>query len=132
MRIILDTNVIVSALLSPSGVPAKILNLILNRNITIVYDNNILFEYVDVLNRTKLKINKELIKPVLDFINKEGELGIAVPQKIKFDDSDDKKFYELYKNEKIDYLITGNIKHFPKENGIITPRNFIENIIEKL
>jgi putative PIN family toxin of toxin-antitoxin system len=126
MKIILDTNVIVSALLSPSGLPARILNSVLNGGITIVYDNGILEEYADVLSRKKLKINKELVEQVMDFFSSEGEFKIASPQKIRFSDEDDKKFYELYKSGGIDYLVTGNIRHFPDEKGIVTVRKFIQ------
>ncbi|MDR0730098.1 MAG: putative toxin-antitoxin system toxin component, PIN family [Treponema sp.] len=126
MKIVLDTNVIVSALLCPQSLPAKILGLALNGMIGIVYDNNILVEYIDVLNRDKFKINKETIKVVLDYITNDGEYKISVPQNLKFADDDDKIFYELYKSGGVDFLITGNIKHFPKEKNIITPREFIE------
>jgi len=126
MKIILDTNIIVSVLLSPQGLPAKILNLILNGNIKIIYDNNILSEYIDVLSRKYLKINQELVKIVLDFIEKDGEFKIAIPQKKYFNDENDKMFYELYKSGNVDYLITGNKKHFPNEKGIVTAREFID------
>ena len=126
MKIVLDTNVIVSALLCPQSLPAKILGLVLNGTIGIVYDNNVLVEYIDVLNRDKFKINRETIKVVLDFITNDGEYIISMPQNIKFADEDDKIFYELYKSGEADFLITGNIKHFPKDKNIITPREFIE------
>jgi putative PIN family toxin of toxin-antitoxin system len=58
MKVILDTNIIVSALLCPQGLPAKILNLVLSGSAIIVYDNNIIAEYMDVLSRERLKINK--------------------------------------------------------------------------
>lgn len=128
MKIILDTNVIVSALLSPSGLPARILNLVLDGNVAIVYDNNILEEYADVLNREKFKIDKELIEFVMDFITKEGDFRTAGLQTIKLHDEDDTMFYELYKSGGIDYLITGNLKHFPHEKGIVTPRKFLERL----
>ena len=128
MKIVLDTNVIVSALLCPQSLPAKILGLVLNGTIGIVYDNNVLVEYIDVLNRDKFKINRETIKVVLDFITNDGEYIISIPQNIKFADEDDKIFYELYKSGEVDFLITGNIKHFPKDKNIITPREFIEII----
>ncbi|MDR0585773.1 MAG: hypothetical protein LBG26_00885 [Treponema sp.] len=51
---------------------------------------------------------------------------MKIPQNIKFADEDDKIFYELYKSGEAIFLITGNIKHFPKEKNIITPREFIE------
>ena len=126
MKIILDTNVVVSALLSPTGAPARILALVLKGTITMAYNNSILAEYMDVLNRRKLKINKELIGPIVDFINKEGKYMTADPQKIKLPDEDDRVFYELYKSGEIDYLVTGNIRHFPRENGIVTPKTFLE------
>jgi putative PIN family toxin of toxin-antitoxin system len=126
MKIVLDTNVIVSALLCPQSLPAKILGLVLNGTIGIVYDNNVLVEYIDVLNSDKFKISRETIKVVLDFITNDGEYIISIPQNIKFADEDDKIFYELYKSDEVDFLITGNIKHFPKEKNIITPREFIE------
>ena len=51
MKLVLDTNIIVSALLSPHGLPAKILNRVLNGSATIIYDNGVLSEYADVLGR---------------------------------------------------------------------------------
>jgi putative PIN family toxin of toxin-antitoxin system len=128
MKIVLDTNVIVSALLCPQGLPAKILGLVLNGTIGLAYDNNVLLEYIDVLNREKFKISKEAIKVVLDFITNDGEYIISIPQTIQCTDEDDKIFYELYKSGEVNFLITGNIKHFPKEEHIITPREFIEII----
>ena len=128
MKIVLDTNIIVSALLSPSGNSARIMALVLDGIVTLVYDNKVLVEYSDVLNRKKLRINNELVKLVIDFISKEGEFRIASPQKAKFDDEDDRVFYELYKSDGIDFLITGNTRHFPREKGIVSPKKFLEEI----
>ena len=128
MKLVLDTNIIVSALLSPQGPPAKILNLVLNGSSTIIYDNSVLAEYSDVLGRKRLKINKELANFILDFIEKEGIFTIAEPLSIKFIDNNDKIFYELYKSRDCDYLITGNKKHFPKDKGILTAREFISHV----
>ena len=114
----------VSALLSPQGLSAKILNLVLNGKLTIVYDNGILSEYVDVLNRDKFKLDKKLVNLIINFITEEGEYVPAEFQKMQFADEDDKVFYEVYKSGNADYLITGNKKHFPNETGIITAREF--------
>jgi len=124
LKVVIDTNIIVSALLSPRGLSAKLLNLVLEKKIIIVYDNNILFEYMDVLNRNKFKLDKELVNIIINFITKEGEYKTAEFQKIKCNDEDDKAFYELYKNEDVDFLITGNKKHFPDEKNIVTVRSF--------
>ena len=126
MRVILDTNAITSALLSPQGLPAKIWNLVLDGKITIVYDNHIFAEYVDVLNRDKFNLDRELIGLVIDFIAKEGEYAQAEYQKIEFTDEDDRVFYELYKSGYADCLITGNKRHFPNDRGIITAREFFD------
>jgi putative PIN family toxin of toxin-antitoxin system len=124
LNVVIDTNIIVSALLSPRGLSAKLLNLVLEKKIIIVYDNNILFEYLDVLNREKFKLDKELVNIIINFITKEGEYKTAEFQNIKFYDEDDKAFYELFKNEDVDFLITGNNKHFPDEKNIVTVKNF--------
>ena len=128
MKLVLDTNIIVSALLSPQGLPSRILDFVLNGSAAIIYDNMVLAEYIGVLGRDKFKIDKELINFFIEFIEKEGIYTIAEPQKIKFADIDDIIFYELYKSGDCDYLITGNKKHFPKEKSIITAREFIEKI----
>lgn len=128
MKVVLDTNVIVSALLSPSGFSAKIVSLVLTGEITLVYDNDILSEYISVLGRRKLKINGEAAAFLIDFICKEGEFLPGRAQNIVFADEDDRKFYEVYRNQGVNCLITGNAKHFPHEKGIITPRLFVEKI----
>ena len=67
MRVVLDTNVIVSALMSSLGNPAKILTLLFNEEIQIYYSGDILAEYEDVLSRPALKINPKKIKRFLKF-----------------------------------------------------------------
>jgi len=126
MKIVLDTNVLISSLLNPNGNPAKILNLILADKIILLYDNRILIEYFDVLKRKKFGFTDELIYPLLDFFKHEGLYINAEPIEIKFDDEDDKKFYEVYKSGNANYLITGNLNHFPKEKYILNPVNFLK------
>jgi len=53
MNVVVDTNVIVSALINANGIPARILSLVLNGNIKILYDNRIIFEYINVLSMKK-------------------------------------------------------------------------------
>ncbi len=128
MKIVLDTNVLVSGLINPKGVPAKILNLILNEQILVLYDNRILREYETVLSRRKFRFEKEIIEPLIDFIKNEGSFIVANPLNIVFKDEDDKMFLEVAKSGNAEYLITGNTVHFPNEQIIVTPREFIEKI----
>ncbi len=130
MKIVLDTNVLVSALINPKGMPAKILNLILNGRLTILYDNRIMGEYRVVLSRKKFNFSHEMIEPLIDFIKYEGEFIASEPLKTHFVDEDDKMFLEVAVSGNAEYLITGNTKHFPAENYILTPKIFIEQKVE--
>jgi putative PIN family toxin of toxin-antitoxin system len=72
MIIVLDTNVIASALLQPRGKPAKVLDLILDSMVIIAYDRRIMMEYREVLHRPKFKFDKTHVETVLSFLEKEG------------------------------------------------------------
>jgi putative PIN family toxin of toxin-antitoxin system len=126
MRVVVDTNVIVSALMNINGIPAKILSLILSGNVKILYDNRIIFEYIDVLSRKEFGFPKEIINDMIDFLKHDGEFINSEYIKTKFSDETDKKFYEVYKSGGAEYLITGNIKHFPKEDAILIPKDFMQ------
>ncbi|MDR2951975.1 MAG: putative toxin-antitoxin system toxin component, PIN family [Treponema sp.] len=126
MKVVIDTNVIVSALLNINGTPAKLLSLILNGNVKILCDNRIIYEYIDVLSRKEFEFPKVLIDDLIGFFKREGEFVNSEYVKIKFSDDTDKKFYEVYKSGKAQFLVTGNIKHFPKEDTIIIPKDFMQ------
>jgi len=126
LKIVIDTNVIVSALINTGGIPAKILSLVLSGKTIILYDNRIVFEYTDVLSREKFGFNPEVIDDMIDFLKHEGEYINAVHYGAKFHDETDKKFYEVYKSGRAHFLITGNKKHFPRDNKIIIPKDFLE------
>jgi len=125
MNVVLDTNVIVSALINANGIPARILSLVLSGNINVLYDNRIIFEYTDVLSMKKFGFSKEARNNIINYFKHSGEFILPEYTKIKFSDESDKKFYDVYKSGNAHYLITGNIKHFPKEDTIIVPRDFL-------
>ena len=126
MNIVLDTNVIVSAFINPDGIPAQIFNLTFSGKIILLYDNRILSEYEEVLKREKFAFENEWINIIIDFIKSEGEFIASEPQSCKFEDEEDKKFYEVAKSGNAKYLITGNKKHYPKDKLIVTPKEYIE------
>ena len=131
MDVVVDTNVLVSGLLNPKGIPAYILNLLLNRKLSLLYDNRIIGEYENVLNRDKFGFKKENIEPLIDFLKYEGHFITANPIKTIFKDKDDKMFLEVAETGNAEYLITGNIVHFPKLKKIVTPKEFIEKNIDR-
>jgi putative PIN family toxin of toxin-antitoxin system len=129
MRIVLDTNVLISALLNPNGHPASIINLILSDELILLFDNRIMDEYRQVLSREKFNFDAALYEPLLDYISDNGIFVVAQPFKSPHVDKDDAAFYEVALSAQADWLITGNTKHFPKEKLIITPACFIDKFL---
>ena len=130
MKVVIDTNVLVSGLINANGIPAKIITLLLNGKVKILYDNRILFEYNDVLSRREFGFDSGIIDDLLAYIKNDGEFVNAEFIKMDFSDETDKKFFEVCKSGEAQYLITGNIKHFPKDKSIIIPGKFLEKYHE--
>ena len=126
MKVVLDTNVIVSGLINLEGTPAQIVNLLINGRITLLYDSRILREYVEVLSPKKFGFGKSTVAPLLDYIRNEGEYVAAEPTSKKFVDKDDKLFYEVAKTAKAKCIVTGNKDHYPDERIVKSPKEFIE------
>jgi len=124
-KIVVDTNVLVSALLSPKGKPAQILALILNEQVTVCYDSRIMLEYETVLSRSKFPFESQDISALINKVLKTGISIIPMPSELEFSDRDDKKFYDAAKGAGV-YLVTGNRKHFPDEPCIISSADFLE------
>jgi putative PIN family toxin of toxin-antitoxin system len=126
MRVVLDTNVIVSGMINVSGTPAQIINLLVNGRITLLYDSRMLKEYEEVLGRKKFGFKKSHVAPVLDYIKNEGEYVAAEPTTRTFVDADDKIFFEVAKTGRARCLVTGNKDHYPRDVVIKTPKKFID------
>lgn len=125
---VLDTNVIVSALISRNADAAtvKVFQHFQNRNLTVLYNDEILREYHDVLLRPKFRIDKELIADLYNFIKEEGLSTERVHSDEHFPDPKDIVFYEVALSKEDAYLVTGNIKHFPKKPIVVTPAEMLE------
>ena len=122
---VIDTNILVSALLSPSGLPAKIFNHVLHGNVTMCFDSNIIAEYQEVLARPKFKFNSKAVAQILDFIVQTGISIIPEPLAIEFIDEADKVFYEVAVSVN-GHLVTGNAKHYPQDAIVVTTQEFLE------
>ena len=114
MQIVIDTNILVSALLSPNGKPAQLLNHVLAGNFQICIDWRIMEEYQNVLLRPKFHFAPDKIDKILKFFQLYGIQISAQKCELPFTDPDDKKFYEVAKTAHAT-LITGNLKHFPED-----------------
>ena len=127
-KVVIDTNVLVSALLSRQGNPAQIIDLILDRRLVFIYCTNIIVEYEKVLFRKKFNFNNELVRILINTLQYSGFNLEPRPSNIPFSDETDRIFYDTAANSKA-VLITGNIKHFPKQNFVMTPTEFIRNYL---
>lgn len=125
MLVVIDTNILVSALWSRNGVPARVLSMIISGTIIPCYDYRILSEYRDVLTRPKFKFSVGEVNALLEWIADNGQSVIAEPLNVDFTDEADKKFYEVAKFCQAK-LITGNIKHFPNDEWVLTVSEFLE------
>ena len=112
MLVVLDTNIIVSALLSPHGKPAYVFNRFINGDFTLCADERIIAEYYAVLSRPKFKFNPQLIDRIISFIRTHALIVTPMTLSAHFDDESDKKLYEEATTCNAT-LITGNLKHFP-------------------
>lgn len=126
---VIDTNVIVSALISKNidSNPGKVFRAIVQERIVPLYNDEILAEYRCVLSRPKFHLLPDLIEIVLKAIIVDGLNLDRVPATgIDFPDPKDIVFYEIAISKENAYLVTGNIKHFPVMSFIVSPAEMVE------
>jgi putative PIN family toxin of toxin-antitoxin system len=128
LRLVIDTNVLVSAALKPEGLQRTALLIATTKPARLYVSQPILEEYADVLSRPELRIRKGLRLQLLQLIKNNGHI-VALSRSLNVcSDPDDDVFVECADAARADYLITGNLKHFPafwKQTKIITAREFI-------
>ena len=134
MRIVMDTNVLVSGMLTPFGVCGEIVRMLTSNNITLCVDSRILFEYEDALRRPHFRIEHGMINIVLEYIESASDAHNTTPLPQSLPDPDDDQFLEVAISANVDYLVTGNLKHFPSRLrcgvAVLSLRQFLEKIGE--
>ena len=124
MKILLDTNVLLSALLTPNRKSSAILDKVLDGDIEIYYNEKIISEYKDVLSRKKFGIAKVKISELISFIRMKGIFVFEFEDsKKEFIDEMDKMFYDIALS-KDSIVVTGNLKHFPKHKKVVSVDEF--------
>ena len=127
MKLVLDTYVVVSAFINPNGKPSQVLKIALSRKAELFYNPAIICEYESVMLRPKFS---KIVDPnyICRFINLLRNIGVSfnpIPGKVKLPDESDRFFYDTAKQSG-SFLISGNIKHFPKEPFIRSPVDFLK------
>ncbi|MGN1113242.1 MAG: putative toxin-antitoxin system toxin component, PIN family [Acutalibacteraceae bacterium] len=131
---VIDTNVLVSAMLKWNSVPGNVMELVFDGPIIPVYNSEILKEYREVLSRPKFHLTQEIINDVLENLENRGISVEAETIDIVLPDPKDRVFYEVVLEERKTeeaYLVTGNIKHFPVETFIVTPRKMLDIVFSE-
>jgi putative PIN family toxin of toxin-antitoxin system len=129
VKIVLDTNVIVSGLLKSKGNPAVVLSLALSGAIQICHDRRILAEYSEVLARPRFKFDSKRVGEVLAKLSGDGIPVTPSQLVLDLPDSDDEAFLAVALGASADFLVTGNVADYPpdKRRGICiaTPAEFV-------
>lgn len=126
MNVVLDTNVLVSALWSPGRKPGEIVSAAIAGRFALCYDFRILDEYERVLRYPKFQFREWEIRALLEPLVKGGISVVADPlPDVPFTDESDRKFYEVARFCGAP-LVTGNLAHFPEEPGVMSVARFYE------
>lgn len=130
MRVVLDTNVLVSGLLSPYDYSAEIVRLVASGKLELCLDARLLCEYQDVLHRPKFDFDAGRVDAFLAQVEGCGIIVASSPLPIPLPDSDDDAFLEVALTGRAKGLVTGNLVHFPKElrqgMRVLSPAEFVE------
>lgn len=129
MRIVLDTNVLVSGLLNPDGNPGRVVDLFLAGEVTLLVDDRILAEYRAVLPRPKFGFDESSVSDLLNLIEAEGVRVTAQPLGIAVPDARDLPFLEVAVEGEARAIVTGNARHFRQSERfsvrVETPAEFV-------
>ena len=134
IRVILDTNIVVSATLRSGGLPEAVFNLAVDRVVQLCISEPIMAEYEEVLLRPRFKIHPDKLTTALARIREAGLLVTPTKPVTVASDPDDNIFLECAAAAKAQYLVTGNQGHFPPEvweqTQIVTARQFLGDIAD--
>lgn len=126
---VIDTNVLVSAMLKWESVPGSVLLEALTGKITPLLNEEIVLEYRNVLNRPKFHFSPEAVDIFLEGLTRRGLFVNAESIEALLPDPKDVGFYEVVmemRKSEDAYLVTGNLKHFPSKTFIVTPREMLD------
>jgi uncharacterized protein len=131
IRAVLDTNIIVSALLQPLGLPAQVFVLAFGGSIQLCVSGSVYAEYEEVIRRPRLQRGEDIIASALHAIREHG-LWVRPAERVRVcSDPDDDIFLECAQAARAEYLVTGNIRHFPTSwagTRIVTPRLLLDSL----
>ena len=132
MKIVLDTNILVSGLLNSQGNPAQVLTLALAGAVQACHDERILAEYAEVLARPRFKFDSKQVREVLNKIETDGlAIDASEESNLNLPDTDDETFLAVALAASADFLVTGNLADYPPDKrrgcAVVSPAAFMEH-----
>ena len=129
---VIDTNVLVSALIThnPQSPTSKVVKLLLDGAFTPLYDYSMIEEYEEVLHRSKFRLLPGVADALISYIMENGIETSRTSFPEPMPDEDDRVFYEIALSVEDSFLVTGNLKHYPSTPKVITPADFIDNVLK--
>jgi uncharacterized protein len=135
LRLVTDTNILVSAALKPDGLQRTVLLLAIIKPARLYVSSAIIAEYRNVMSRPEFHIRKGPRQQLFDMIRKRAHLVEPVRTIQVAGDPEDDKFIECADAARADYLVTGNVRHFPKfwkNTKVVTSREFLSLVVPHL
>ena len=125
---VIDTNILVSSFITKNTTAAtrKVVNRLFNGRIVPLYNEDIIAEYSEVLHRHKFHLAENDICTLINFIKQFGMDSSRMSFDGKMPDEDDRVFYEVTLSKEDSFLVTGNLKHFPKTPQVVTASQMVE------
>jgi len=130
-KVVLDTNILVSAAISRLGNPAKIMSMVFDLRIQPVYNEKIIAEYENVLSRPRFNISSDDKSSFIEGIKRVGEKCSPPASKILLPDESDRIFFDTAVTSAA-LVITGNSKHYPDEPFVLSPAQFLASFENNL
>lgn len=135
MKVVLDTNVLVSGLLTPFGTCGEIVRMLTSSEVLPCVDSRILLEYDDVLRRPVFEIDPAKLDEVMAYIRQASDVHATVPLDQPLPDAEDNPFLEVTLSSGAECLVTGNLKHFPPRcrggARVLSPKQFLDYFRER-
>lgn len=132
---VIDTNVLVSAMLKFQSVPGRLAEELLLGELTPLLCDEMIEEYREVLARPKFKFDQKAVEALIDGIIDRALFVDAVPVEEILPDPKDIVFYEVVMEGRREYsdayLVTGNMKHFPVKSFVVTPKEMLDIMNKK-
>jgi uncharacterized protein len=113
LKVVYDTNILVSAALKPGSIPDSLVALVMGKQVRLFLSSAILDEYTEVLKRPKFRLDPDTVNDFLRDLTRAATMVRPTQRASNASDEPDNRFIECARKARVDYLVTGSKRHFP-------------------